>query len=177
MNQSVREERKWQMNEGLIYTQCFFLKGLGLPKSLPQLRFLRNSFHPWRLHTSSIFFFIYVNRHFSLQKHKQPIGRERRKWEWKENAANRSTTIIVMTYETERCARHPELPRELWEDPGLFNHCGKVLTLHLTSSVSSRFIKTSSPPTSLIASWQVSWAKLKSFMEHKAITVAVWLPP
>ena len=52
-----------------------------------------------------------------------------------------------------------------------------ILTLHLIALVSSRLIRTSKPPTSLIASWQVSWARLKSLMAHRAITVAVWLPP
>jgi len=51
------------------------------------------------------------------------------------------------------------------------------LTLHLFSSVSSRLIRTSKPPTSRIASWQVSWAKLKSRIEHRAMIVAVWFPP
>lgn len=56
-------------------------------------------------------------------------------------------------------------------------HKSFQLTLQRISSVSSRLIRTSRPPTSLIASWQVSCAKLKSRMEHSAMTVAVWLPP
>ena len=50
-------------------------------------------------------------------------------------------------------------------------------TLHLTSSVSSKLMRTSSPPTSRMASWHVSWARLKSLIEHKAMMVAVWFPP
>ena len=54
---------------------------------------------------------------------------------------------------------------------------GCLHTLHLTSSVSSKLMRTSSPPTSRMASWHVSWARLKSLIEHKAMMVAVWLPP
>ena len=50
------------------------------------------------------------------------------------------------------------------------------ITLHLISLVSSRFISTSSPPTSLMASWQVSCWRLKSLIAHSAMIVAVWLP-
>lgn len=50
------------------------------------------------------------------------------------------------------------------------------ITLHLISSVSSRLISTSSPPTSLMASWHVSCKRLKSRMAHRAIMVAVWFP-
>ena len=49
--------------------------------------------------------------------------------------------------------------------------------LHFISSVSNKLIKTSRPPTSLIANWQASCDKLKSLMLHSAIMVAVWLPP
>lgn len=52
-----------------------------------------------------------------------------------------------------------------------------VPILHLTSSVSSRLISKSRPPESRIASWQASSLRSKSSREHRAITVAVWLPP
>lgn len=64
-------------------------------------------------------------------------------------------------------------PGPLGREQGL----GGLLTLHLISSVSSKLMRTSRPPTSRMASWHVCWAKLKSLMEHRAITVAVWLPP
>ena len=51
-----------------------------------------------------------------------------------------------------------------------------MITLHLISSVSSRLISTSSPPTSLMANWHVSCRRLKSLMAHRAIMVAVWFP-
>lgn len=52
-----------------------------------------------------------------------------------------------------------------------------LLTLHLTSSVSSKLMRTSRPPTSQMASWHVSCIKLKSIMAHRVSTVAVWSPP
>lgn len=51
-----------------------------------------------------------------------------------------------------------------------------LCTLHLISSVSSRLISTSSPPTSLMANWQVSCWRLKSLIAHRAMIVAVWFP-
>lgn len=62
-----------------------------------------------------------------------------------------------------------------WERKGTEQN--SEYTLHLISSVSSRLISTSSPPTSRIASWHVSCPRLKSLIAHNAIIVAVWFPP
>ena len=52
-----------------------------------------------------------------------------------------------------------------------------VITLHFMSSVSRRLMSTSRPPTSRMANCEASCDKLKSRMLHKAMMVAVWLPP
>lgn len=53
----------------------------------------------------------------------------------------------------------------------------KNYTLQSISSVSSKFTRTSKPPTSRIANWQISTDRLKSRIDESAITVAVGFPP
>ena len=50
-------------------------------------------------------------------------------------------------------------------------------TLQSISSVSSKFTRTSNPPTSRMANWQVSTERLKSRIDDNAMTVAVGFPP
>ena len=48
--------------------------------------------------------------------------------------------------------------------------------LHFKSSVSNRFVRTSRPPASIIATWIASFWRSKSTRLQRAMIVAVWFP-